>query len=512
MSENASKVVHVRVYIDRATVTRRRVLTLQPGLHAVTFGPLPQDLDASTFQAKATAASAALTVAGLTTRLAYQEPPSGRREAVAAQLDAQEAKLQALEDAASSDRHAVERLAEYAELATDRLSAEWLEADPPFPRWLQIFDQLRERRGRLAATEAARKDEQARAQRRRDELVAELSRLGQRKVLGQEVQVSLQVPGDAPSEVTVELSYGTSAASWMPAYDARVEDEGGAVKVALSGVALVRQTTGEDWEDVELVATTARPPLAEPPPELMKLEVSGRPGVADKEVIATHDAGPRLGGAGAPPPPEAPAATVEHAARGRVNIPCTGRPVRVELFSEAVPATRRLEVAALHRPVAIWVLDVSNTTGRILLPGAVSLFRGPNYSGRAQLGFVASHERFRLPLGTEGGLRIQRKTHAQPAKTAMVTGSQSREYETHTTLENLGSAPVELWVRERVPVSRIEAVTVDRLALPPGSQVDDETGLLEALVKLAPREKRDLSVRFRVSAPKGFTLRPPGAL
>ena len=511
MSDHTSKVVHVRVYIDRATVTRRRAVTLQPGLQSVIFGPLPQDLDTSTFQARASAGAEALTVAGLTTQPAYQEPPSGRRDEVAAQLDAQEAKLRALEDAASSDRHAVDRLSQYAELATDRLSVEWLESDPPFERWLQIFDLLKERRAKLAATEAARKDERARAMRRRDELISELSRLGQRRIVGQQVQVSLQVPDGEAAEVTVELSYGTSAAGWMPAYDARVQGDADSPKVALSGVALVRQTTGEDWQDVELVATTARPRLAEPPPELMKLEVSGRAGVVDKEVIATHDAGPRLGGAGAPPP-EAPATTVEHTARGRVNIPCTGRHVRVELFSEEVPATRRLEVAALSRPVAVWVLDVTNTTGRVLLPGAVSLFRGPNYSGRAQLGFVAGHERFRLPLGTEGGLRIRRRTHTQPAKRAMVTGTQSQEYETHTTLENMSPAPLTLWVRERVPVSRIEPVTVERLALPPGTRVDDETGLTETEVAVPAHGKRELSLRYRINAPRGFTLRPPGAL
>lgn len=512
MSDTDSKVVHVRVYIDRATVTRRQTVTLQPGLHTVTFGPLPRDLDSSTFQARARAGDEILTVVGLSTQLAYKEPHAGRRAEVETQLDAQEAAIRALDDAATTDRNAVDLLANYAELATDRLSVEWVEPDPPFDRWLQVFDLLRERRAHLAATEAARKSDRARAEARRQELLTELARLGERKVVGQDVQVFLQLPEGQAREVEVDLSYGTPTASWMPAYDARVLDDSEAPQVNLLAVALVRQTTGEDWEDVELVATTARPPLAEPPPELMKLEVSGRPGVVDKEVVATHDAGPRLGGAGAKAPEAPPTTSVEHAARGRVTIPSTGRPVRVELFSADVPATRRLEVAALTRPVAVWVLDVTNTSGRVLLPGAVSLFRGPNYSGRTQLGYVAGHERFRLPLGTEGSLHIQRKTHTHPSKKAMVTGAVSREYETHTTVENRGATQLTLWVRERVPVSRLEPVKVDRLAIPTDTKVDDETGLLETAVRVAPHAKQELSLRYRITAPSGFTLRIPGAL
>src|SRR6185312_15650146 len=53
------------------------------------------------------------------------------------------------------------------------------------------------------------------------------------------------------------LLYG---ASWRPRYDARVDAAAGRVK--LTQQALVSQSTGEDWSDVALALSTARPSAA----------------------------------------------------------------------------------------------------------------------------------------------------------------------------------------------------------------------------------------------------------
>ncbi len=67
-------------------------------------------------------------------------------------------------------------------------------------------------------------------------------------------------------ELTLELSYATPRAGWYPLYDARAEFDKN--KVALSAFAVVRQTTGEDWADVALTLSTARPSLGGRMPEL----------------------------------------------------------------------------------------------------------------------------------------------------------------------------------------------------------------------------------------------------
>src|SRR5260370_158658 len=61
-------------------------------------------------------------------------------------------------------------------------------------------------------------------------------------------------------EVAIDLSYLVSGASWLPRYDARVDVS--SARVHLTQQALVTQRTGEDWADVVLALSTARPSAA----------------------------------------------------------------------------------------------------------------------------------------------------------------------------------------------------------------------------------------------------------
>lgn len=499
---------HVRVFIDRATITRQREIILQPGLHTVEFCVLPSELETETLRAQAHSEGPAITVLGVAATAAYAEPASERRGEVQALLDEVEAKLRAAEDAQDSDEQAVRLLTQYAALATDKLSLDWLDSNPAFDKCNEVFDQLQGSHARLASSQAQNADLMAQLRQHRAELEDEIERLGRRISIGHRIAVNLSVPEGHAGAVRVELAYVTKAAQWMPAYDARLQSSGDKEVAQFTGIALVKQSTGEDWADVTLVATTARPPLAEPPPELRKLLVCGQQTAPDRDVHASHDAGPRLRGSGGKA--KAPAvAQVEHEAPGKVSVPSTSKPVRVELFEAELPAKRQLQVAALQRAVPVWVVDLENTSGRILLPGRVNLFRGPNYSGRAELGFVAGGERFSLPLATEGSLRVTRRTHKKPQLTTLVMGTQIFAYETETQIENTGPDPIEVTVLERVPVSRLEQVTVERMALPSGAQVDEETGQLSVQVTLPPRMERRFIVGFRITAPRGVSVQPP---
>src|SRR5262249_9151625 len=76
------------------------------------------------------------------------------------------------------------------------------------------------------------------------------------------VEVTLPAPGD----FTLDLSYVLPGASWTPQYDVRVGAE--ARQVTLTYQGLVSQSTGEDWTQVDLTLSTARPSQVTRVPEL----------------------------------------------------------------------------------------------------------------------------------------------------------------------------------------------------------------------------------------------------
>jgi len=69
--------------------------------------------------------------------------------------------------------------------------------------------------------------------------------------------------------VKLESSYLVNDASWYPVYDARVSPDSKELEFTYYG--LVRQSTGEDWNDIKLTLSTAQPIDAQSLPELMPL-------------------------------------------------------------------------------------------------------------------------------------------------------------------------------------------------------------------------------------------------
>ncbi|MBI2497225.1 MAG: mucoidy inhibitor MuiA family protein [Opitutae bacterium] len=78
--------------------------------------------------------------------------------------------------------------------------------------------------------------------------------------------VTVRVSAPAAGSLDVALSYTVTGASWSPSYDARVLSTERAVALGYFGI--VRQSTGEDWKDVMLTLSTARPGLGGAAPVL----------------------------------------------------------------------------------------------------------------------------------------------------------------------------------------------------------------------------------------------------
>ena len=71
-----------------------------------------------------------------------------------------------------------------------------------------------------------------------------------------------------PGELELELSYVVSGAGWKPLYDLRLLEEQAAPALEIGYLAQVTQQSGEDWTEVRLSLSTARPSLAAILPEL----------------------------------------------------------------------------------------------------------------------------------------------------------------------------------------------------------------------------------------------------
>ena len=83
-----------------------------------------------------------------------------------------------------------------------------------------------------------------------------------------------------PGEFELEVSYLVNRASWHPLYDLKVDTQ--EKQLDLTYLAEVKQSTGEDWQNVALILSTAKPGLGTLPPQLQPWYIDAHNPVAKK--------------------------------------------------------------------------------------------------------------------------------------------------------------------------------------------------------------------------------------
>jgi uncharacterized protein (TIGR02231 family) len=310
-------------------------------------------------------------------------------------------------------------------------------------------------------------------------------------------------------------------ASWSPAYDARVLASERAVALGYFGV--VRQNTGEDWPDVALTLSTARPALGGAAPKLgvWELNVYDET-LARMEAMAARDremsqrtkmtmAAPRaMALASDMPPPEVAAemasATVEAGATSATfriataaTIPSDNSPQKVPITSARLGVQPEYHTTPKRLTTAYLTAQVFNNTEFPLLAGPMSVFLDGTFVATSNLRTVMAGEKFDLALGADEGISVKHKRVQKfTEQTGLMSKSTRITYEYLLTLQNNKRTTERVVVTDQVPLSRNEKIVVKVLAPDAKEAKPDDEGRLKWTLELKPAEKRELTVKFTV--------------
>ncbi|MEN6561106.1 MAG: mucoidy inhibitor MuiA family protein [Acidobacteriota bacterium] len=197
----------------------------------------------------------------------------------------------------------------------------------------------------------------------------------------------------------------------------------------------------------------------------------------------------------------------------RQNVPSSREKKKVTIAVETLPVEKEfLTVPKLAETVSLNA-RITNAAEFLLLPGRASLFYDNDYISTAEVPFVAPNDRFALAVGDVPGVKVRwRQVSKTRTETGLVGKKVQLTYEIAITLENLTRAPRALLVKDQVPVTTSKDVTIDILqAVPePVKTVLDEdearTGILAWPVTLGPQEKKEITLKFRITHPKNRPL------
>jgi uncharacterized protein (TIGR02231 family) len=363
-----------------------------------------------------------------------------------------------------------------------------------------------------ASTEEALRQARRRAEQVRQRLMEAQEVLARSEQPETELLTSaeLEVHHASGGPATLRVKYLVPGAVWRPAYRATLAPAEGGESVTLECEAVVWQRTEEEWRDVELLFSTARPTLGASPPCLeedwLRLRDKSEQEKQGVEVSLREEELHTTGEGAAHRTEDLPGLddggeVLTLRAPHRATLPSDGEPHRVPLFQFTAPATSELLGTPEHSPLVHRVARLDNRGPSVLLAGPVELVRASGYVGRARLKFTGVGERLELGFGSEDTLRIARQADSKQ-ETHRLTGRRTRTHQVKLFLSNTGERAQRVALAERMPVSEVEAVEVKLLTeqTKPAPALVSADGIIRFELEAPPRSQQQLELAYTVSS------------
>jgi uncharacterized protein (TIGR02231 family) len=253
-----SKIAKVTVYPDAALIVRIATLKLESGEYKIVFPDIIPEIDENSLRVQASGEAIVKLFGAQVKREYLEEIPSERIKQLKDQIQKLEDEIKQLQNYKNLLLEEKNFLDSIRLFSRDQIPKD-LVTKTPTPKDLDeilkfLDTKLKENYSAVMDCELKIRDLENEV----DVLKRQLSQIsGPQRKLKRSILVDLEVLKSGTLDLKV--SYLVKGASWQPIYDARANFEKSEVEMVSYGI--VRQTTGEEWQDVEISLSTAKPTI-----------------------------------------------------------------------------------------------------------------------------------------------------------------------------------------------------------------------------------------------------------
>jgi uncharacterized protein (TIGR02231 family) len=520
-------VVAVAVYTNQALVTRRGVVELSGQERELLVPQLPVTLETDSVRVRGKG-NVAVRLLGVNVERIYTTESVVARVSQLNQqieeLEAQKRQFQAQMDALALQSRFLEGLREKTQ---EQFSISLARKSISLSETLDLLNFLGSQFTEYAISTEDYKNQQRELDNELEVLYASLKQI--KSPSPQEsFNLTVGIEATEAGEFELEVSYVVNRASWKPLYDIRVDSKSKSVNLAY--LAQIIQNSGEDWTNVNLTLSTAKPGSGTLPPK-------PQPWYIDMEQPAIKQRRARRFAS----PPMAPQSRsfefeddnfsgeiqelenkiieadviTAEVSQGNVvtfnldgggNIPSDGAPHKTTIFQDDYPC--HFSYTAMPRLVSFAYLQANvknNPNGATLLPGKANIFRDNIFVGISELENTVPGEEFQLNLGIDENLKIERDLVEREVDKRFIGNLRKVTYAYKLQISNLLDIQAKLELIEQLPISRNEQIKVRLNRTNPQIQLG-EMGILQWYLTLAPQDKQEIYYQFTVEYPPQLTV------
>lgn len=517
-----SRITEVTVYPTGATIVRSGSIDLKAGTYEIIFKNLPPTISEDSLRASGSGPGVAR-ILGLSVERTFSEKATREEVRVLEEkIIAMRDEKQVLEDKLSSLALGEDFLRRIKAVAPEKISRDIVMREMKVEEYSKMLKFMvggiedinkQKREAGIALRELGEKMR-----------VVERDFYKIRNMGGKEhkkVSVGFEVAEAGKYEVNI--SYRLYNASWHPVYDVRANNDQSELELTYYGV--VQQSTGEDWEDVRVVLSTARPSAGARMPELQpwllsfsrvfggkdkeRKPASSGFGYANKSLarnemdqksnlfvvqskVAQHVSARA----------ESRGTSVAFAVARREKIKADGRPHKTTISVEQFKPEIEYFTTPKASNNAYLSAKITNNTDKPLLSGKMNVFVGGDYVGAAKMDFVAQNEEFRIFLGIDDGIKVKREMDNTKSIATETNKRKKLDFAFDIEIHNLKKKSVKITVVDQLPVSQDSDIKVRVGKLDPKPSEQDTKGMVKWELNLIGGEKTKIRMEFSIDYPK----------
>jgi uncharacterized protein (TIGR02231 family) len=334
-------------------------------------------------------------------------------------------------------------------------------------------------------------------------------------------QIVMSVAADAALTAKVEVNYLTTMAGWYATYDIRASDISKPVDLAYK--ANIWQNSGIDWKDVKLTCSTGNPSLGNTLPELTTWylgyynyyyerdykegsmpatsvdEVDGYLG--NKKQLDDQNAGQAYNYT----TQVQTIANVEFDINLKYSIPSDGKGHIVALQTKQLPSTYNYLIVPKLDQSAFLIARITEWESISLLPGNANIYFNNTYVGKTTINPLTLSDTLSLSLGRDNSIEVKRTQVADKSTDRIIGTNNKKTMAFSIEVRNGKSIPVEIIVKDHIPISQSDDIKVELLEKS-GGELDELSGIITWREKVKPKESRKYKLEFEITYPKNETL------
>lgn len=325
-----------------------------------------------------------------------------------------------------------------------------------------------------------------------------------------------------PVVFDLNVSYLVKGAGWQPLYDARAFFQES--KVELVSYGIVTQTTGEDWSEVDILLSTARPAIGGRMPYVSpwflrpyQPRYSASDEISMKKTLERRDGSLQFEAFNMPTPTEKVIADkeVKYAAieeRGiavvyklprKVSVKSDGSEHKLPISSQDLKAI--FEYSSYPRAVLNAYLGsrVTNAPNLQLLSGRVNIFLEGDFVGISSIDSIGPGQEFDLYLGADENVKVKRECLEKKTDETLFakvpSSSKRTTFKYKLTIENYKPKKIKIKLFESMPVSEDDRIKVKiaSVSLEPGQKDwQDRKGVWLWEITLEPKAKQEIVYNY----------------